>query len=64
MSAVGTPRHTARKVPVWRTAMGSYRFVFANLDRFLALGWLLLVIAAATQIVGIESGAGGAAVGP
>ena len=41
------------KLPVWRTAMESYRFVFGNLGRFLALGWLLLVIAAAAQIVGV-----------
>ena len=32
------------KVPVWRTAIGSYGFVFGNLSRFFALGWLLLVI--------------------
>ncbi len=32
------------KVPVWRTAIDSYRFVFANLDRFFALGWLPLLI--------------------
>ncbi len=44
MSIGGTPQHTARKVPVWRTVMESYRFVFANLDRFFALGWLPLLI--------------------
>ena len=52
MSAGGQPPGTARKVPVWRTALESYGFVFANLGRFLALGWLLLVIAAAPQIIG------------
>jgi hypothetical protein len=40
------------KVPLWRTAIDSYGFVFGNLDRFLALGWILLLIAAAVQIVG------------
>jgi len=32
------------KVPVWRTAIESYGFVFSNLDRFFALGWLPLLI--------------------
>ena len=32
------------KVPVWRTAIGSYGFVFGNLGRFFALGWLLFMI--------------------
>ena len=31
--------------------MASYRFVFANLGRFLALGWLLMVVAAVPQII-------------
>ena len=44
MTTAGTPPGPARKVPVWRTAIGSYGFVFTNLDRFLALGWILLVI--------------------
>ena len=38
------------KVPVWRTAMDSYGFVFGNLDRFFALGWLPLVIAFAVNM--------------
>ena len=38
------------KVPVWRTAIGSYGFVFGNLDRFFALGWLLLVITFAVNM--------------
>ena len=38
------------KVPVWRTAIESYRFVFGNLDRFFALGWLPLVIAFAASM--------------
>ena len=38
------------KVPVWRTAIESYRFVFGNLDRFFALGWLLLVITFAVNM--------------
>ena len=42
------------KVPVWRTAIGSYGFVFGNLGRFFALGWLLLVI---TFAVNMASGA-------
>ena len=41
------------KVPVWRTAIGSYGFVFSNLGRFFALGWLLLVIAVAAQIISV-----------
>ncbi len=53
MTTGGQPLGTARKVPVWRTAVESYRFLFANLGRFLALGWLLMVIAAAPQIVGV-----------
>ena len=44
MSIVGQPPGTAGKVPVWRTAVESYRFVFANLDRFLALGWLPILV--------------------
>ena len=38
------------KVPVWRTAIGSYGFVFSNLGRFIALGWLLLVITFAVNM--------------
>ena len=38
------------KVPVWRTAIDSYRFVFGNLGRFFALGWLPLVIAFAASM--------------
>ncbi len=44
MSIGGQPPGTARKVPVGRTAIESYRFVFTNLDRFFALGWLPLLI--------------------
>ena len=49
------------KVPVWRTAIGSYGFVFGNLDRFFALGWLLLVITFAVNMASgflIEVGGG------
>ena len=38
MSIGGQPPGPAPKVPVWRTAVESYRFVFANLGRLLALG--------------------------
>ena len=38
------------KVPVWRTAIRSYGFVFSNLGRFFALGWLLLVITFAVNM--------------
>ncbi len=58
MSIGGQPPVPAPKVPVWRTAIDSYRFVFANLGRLLALGWPLLMIAAAALIVG-ELFAGG-----
>ncbi len=44
MTTDGTLPDAARKVPVWRTAVESYRFVFANLDRFFALGWLPFLI--------------------
>ena len=44
MSIGDTPPGTAGKVPVLDTAVESYRFVFSNLDRFLALGWLPLLI--------------------
>ncbi len=44
MTTHDTPSAGRGKVPVWRTAIDSYGFVFGNLDRFLALGWLLLVI--------------------
>ena len=37
-------------IPVGRTAVDSFRFVFANLDRFFALGWLPLVIAFAASM--------------
>ncbi|MCH8198102.1 MAG: hypothetical protein IH904_08465 [Proteobacteria bacterium] len=51
MSIGGQSPGTARKAPVWRTAVDSFRFVFSNLDRFLALGWLPLVIAFAVNMV-------------
>ena len=38
------------KVPVGRTAIESYRFVFINLDRFLELGWLPIVAAFAVNM--------------
>ncbi len=38
-------------IPVGRTAVESYRFVFANLDRFVALGWAPLVVIVATDAV-------------
>ncbi len=44
MTTDGTLPDAARKVPVWRTAVESYRFVFASLDRFFALGWLPFLI--------------------
>ena len=50
MTTGGQPPVTAQKLPVWRTVLGSYGFVFANLDRFLALGWLPLVIAFAASM--------------
>ncbi len=44
MTTDGTPPGPARKVPVLDTAVDSFRLVFSNLDRFLALGWLPLLI--------------------
>ena len=44
MSTGGQPLGAAGKVPALDTAIDSYRFVFANLDRFFALGWLPLLI--------------------
>ena len=38
-------------IPVGRTAVESYRFVFANLDRFLALGWAPMAVNVATHAV-------------
>ena len=38
-------------IPVGRTAIESYRFVFINLDRFLALGWAPMVVSVATNAV-------------
>ena len=51
MSTGGQPPVTARKVPVFDTTIESYRFVFSNLGRFFALGWLPLVIAFAANMV-------------
>ena len=51
MSTGGQPPVTARKVPVLDTLVESYRFVFANPGRFLALGWLPLLIAFAVNMV-------------
>ena len=50
MSVGGQPPVTARKVPVWRTVVDSFRFVFSNLDRFLALGWPPIMIAFAANM--------------
>ncbi len=50
MTTLVPPPAGRGKVPVWRTAIDSYRFVFANLDRFFALGWLPLVIAFAASM--------------
>ncbi len=58
MSIGGQPPGPAPKVPVWRTAIESYRFVFSNLGRLLALSWPLMVIGAAALIVGGRSGWG------
>ncbi len=44
MSIGGQPPGTAGKVPFLDTAVDSFRFVFSNLGRFFALGWLPLVI--------------------
>ena len=38
-------------IPVGRTAIESYRFVFINLDRFLALGWAPMMAIVATNAV-------------
>ncbi len=36
-------------IPVGQTAIESYRFVFGNLDRFVALGWAPVLVNVATQ---------------
>ena len=36
-------------IPVGRTAIESFRFVFINLDRFVALGWAPMVVIVATH---------------
>ena len=57
MSIGGQQPGTAGKVPVWQTAIDSYRFVFSNLGRFFVLGWLPILIAVAvgmTSVYGIE----------
>ena len=38
-------------IPVGRTAIDSYRFVFINLDRFLALAWAPMAVNVATHAV-------------
>ncbi len=38
-------------IPVGRTAIESYRFVFINLDRFLALAWAPMAVSVATHAV-------------
>ena len=50
MSIGGQPPVTARKVPVWRTAVDSYRFVFANLDRFAVLACVPVLILVGTSL--------------
>ena len=41
----GKPSSPGRPaLPVWDTAWGSYRFIFANFDRFLALAWFPIAI--------------------
>ena len=64
MTTQVSPSAGRGKVPVWRTAIGSYGFVFANLDRFFALGWLLLLITFALSMasgflfkIGVEESA-------
>ncbi|MCH8198101.1 MAG: hypothetical protein IH904_08460 [Proteobacteria bacterium] len=51
MSIGGQPPDTAGKVPVLDTVVESYRFVFTNPGRFLALGWLPLLITFAVNMV-------------
>ena len=51
MSIGGQPPATAGKLPVLDTVVESYRFVFANPGRFLALGWLPLLIAFSVNMV-------------
>ncbi len=50
MSTAGTPPGTAGKVPVWRTAIGSYGFVFSNLDRFAVLACVPVLIVFGTEL--------------
>ncbi len=60
MTIQDAPAAGRGKVPVWRTAIGSYGFVFTNLGRFFALGWLPLVIAfAASMASGFLTEVGG-----
>jgi hypothetical protein len=46
----GQPPGTAGKVPVERTAIDSYRFVFANLDRFVVLACVPVLIVFGTEL--------------
>ena len=41
-------------IPVGRTAIESYRFVFINLDRLVALGWAPMVVIVATHAVSLS----------
>ncbi len=61
MSIGGQPPGTAGKVPFLDTAVESFYFVFSNLGRFFALGWLPLVIGVASSMASgflTETGSG------
>lgn len=52
MSDSGTSSAEPRKIPFWRTIFQSFRFVFTNLHRVLAIGWLpFIIIAVAFYVV-------------
>ena len=50
MSIGGQPPGTAGKLPVWRTAMESYGFVFGNLGRFVVLACVPVLIVFGTEL--------------
>ena len=50
MSIGGQPPGTAGKVPVWQTAVESYRFVFSNLGRFAVLAGVPVLIVFGTEL--------------
>ncbi len=61
MSIGGQPPGAAGKVPFFDTPVESFYFVFSNLGRFFALGWLPLVIDIAFSMTGgflTETGSG------